>query len=144
MAATLCDLKNIFVRWEFVVDVYPSQARRAISVKLTDAAESYIRNIKTETGMTQVAFVERLLEWYMRLPRTVQREIWDKQGDPEGEILRLRAAEMAAAGQGPLGGSVPDTAEAMKVMLDQMVKNHQAVVEKLAETERARRKRKQM
>lgn len=49
--------------------------------------------------MTQVAFLERLLEWYASLDKSVKREIRDRDGDAAGEMVRQKLAEMAVAGE---------------------------------------------
>lgn len=39
-------------------------ARRVVALALTAGAEQVVTRVKQETGITQVAFLERLLEWY--------------------------------------------------------------------------------
>lgn len=73
--------------------------RIAVTLNLSERAQLIVKNIKEEAGMTQTAFLERLLEWYADQDSSVAREIREKNGDATGEMVRIKLAEMAGAGE---------------------------------------------
>lgn len=99
------------------------KGRRSQQVPLNDEAARVLAEIRDETGMTQVAFLQRILEWYTEQPLSVQREIRDRRGDAGRELARLRLAEMAAAGEADLTTTAvtfDDAARLARKMIDRL------------------------
>ena len=77
-----------------------SQEKRVtVSINVSEKAQAMIKEVRDIAGVTQVAFLERLIEWYSAQAVTVQREIRERGGDAAGELVRLKMAELAAGGK---------------------------------------------
>jgi hypothetical protein len=42
----------------------PAKGRRSVTLSVTSGAEKILSQVRAETGITQVGFLERLLDWY--------------------------------------------------------------------------------
>jgi hypothetical protein len=112
-----------------LVDNSVDNSRIGVRLNLTAAAQKAIDGVKGEFGVVKQEALSRILEFYEALPRSVKKEIFDKAGDPIGELVRLRMAEMAAAGQGidaTAGMSHEDALRTIRMLLDQAERIHGA------------------
>jgi len=82
-----------------VAEAKTKQQYQPIPVKLNERSKAFVDQIKEETGMTQIAFMERLIEWYVAQSPRVQREIRDRNGDSASEFVRAKLGEMAFGGE---------------------------------------------
>lgn len=73
-----------------------AKSRRVVNVAITPRAEQVLARIKQETGITQVGFVERLLEWYAAQDSRIKTMILSPYPEVRRGLAGLVAAEMAA------------------------------------------------
>jgi hypothetical protein len=67
-------------------------------VNLSPRARDVFDNLKRDYGITQQLAVERAVEWLMTLPPAVMQEVFRREGDPTGTLVRLKMAEAVGAG----------------------------------------------
>lgn len=85
--------------------------------------------MKRELGIGKAELVGRLLTFFQGQPRSVQLALLDATADPVGELVRLRMAELSAAGNGidVAGGMTHEQAtRVIRALLDQVDRIHAA------------------
>src|SRR5262245_2357801 len=97
--------------------------RSGIFINLTPEARATIKALKLDTGMTQQAAVERVLQWFAGQPMPVRDAVLRKSGDPGAELIKLKMAELTAAGKnawaaGPV--TLEDALRVIRLMTDRI------------------------
>lgn len=74
-------------------------ADKAVSkqISLSPAARRVIDTVNEKYGVTKVAAAERGLEFLLTLPDAVLQEVFRRDGDPIGTLVRIKMAEQAGA-----------------------------------------------
>ena len=73
-----------------------TKSKRAVSLALTARAEDVLARTKSETGITIVALLERLLEWYAAQDPRIRAMILSPYCEVRQGLARLVLQEMAA------------------------------------------------
>lgn len=73
-----------------------SPRRRVVSLSLTQRGERIVSRSKAETGITQVALLERLLEWYAAQDPRIRTMIVNPYPEVRRGLVRLVLEEMQA------------------------------------------------
>ena len=73
-----------------------------LRINLTPRARAIIKGLKLETGRTQQAVAERILEWFADQPAVVREAILSRTGDVAGAIARAREEAKAREGGQPV------------------------------------------
>jgi hypothetical protein len=80
-----------------VVKALPtSPRRRVVSLSLTQRGERIVSRTKAETGITQVALMARLLEWYAAQDPRIRTMILSPYAEVRRGLARLVLEEMQA------------------------------------------------
>ena len=98
----------------------------SMQIELAPSARRVIDNIKDDTGVSKIQATSRFLEFCATLPREVQLEILHRRGDPLGLLVRLKMAELSAAGSAN-GGPVESVEQALpiiRLLLDRIEQDH--------------------
>jgi hypothetical protein len=74
----------------------PNPFGRVVPVRISTRVESVVIKIKQETGMTQVAFLERLLEWFAAQDPRIRTAILNPHPQVREGLARLVMEEMQA------------------------------------------------
>ena len=114
-----------------MAELYDSQKRRSVNLKLSERAEGFVREVKEHTGVTQLAFIERLIEWFVVQDPKVQMALMHAKGDPAAELVRLRLGEIAGAKAG-------DPAALGSMSVHELLALLAKITELLIESERGR------
>jgi hypothetical protein len=71
------------------------RSRQAVTLNLSPRAVATVSGIRVSTGITQVAFLERLLEWYAAQDPRIKTMILSPYAQVRSGLAKLIAKEMA-------------------------------------------------
>ncbi len=119
-----------------------SDANAPSTVQVNATGVEILTRVKRQLGVGKAELVTRLLMWFDKQPKDVKIALLDSEGDPAAEILRLKLAEMQAAGvANPVAGTTLDGALALaRIAIDrveQLGREYELVARR--ETERLHR-----
>lgn len=100
-----------------------------------------LERMSTSTGVSKTELIGRITVWLESQPREVQSAITHSQGDAASEIVRLKMAEMAAAGTGAgMPTDVQPALELMRQLIDKVEKSYANLEDRVTMDIKARKK----
>jgi hypothetical protein len=110
----------------------PVENRMAITINLTPKARELVAGIKKLTGVAQQNAIERIIEWFVKRDRTLQRAILDADHEAfDAAASSILAKNLRDAASGAKNDSEQDTVE-------KCVKQLRGLADRIEEIERAR------
>lgn len=76
------------------------QDRATLILNVRATTKATIDRMKEDMGVSISEISGRLVDWFVAQPRTVRREILDRDGDAAGELVRLKLMQAAATKDG--------------------------------------------
>lgn len=119
--ARCCVVGNNFLRSSQVAKSDLSDKPVSMQLEVAPQTRRVIEALKTESGVAKNDVVSRVLDWFAAQDEGVRFAILYQRGDAAAELVRIKMAEMAAAGTGDVSGmSLDDAVRAAKVLLDRI------------------------
>lgn len=109
----------------------PSTKLVKVSIDLSPESRQVVEDFKSIYGISKIEAVTRGMKFLTSLPKNVLKEVFDKNGDPIGELVRIRLGEIAAAGdvaRAQAGLSFEDALKISRMMLDRLEQLEEARV----------------
>lgn len=108
----------------------PKTNRVTVTLKLSEAAGRIVETIKDDTGVTNVAAMERLLEWFSGIDRRFRLAILNRDEETRRQLAVDALARMAGVPEGLVSG--PGVRPAADLTPDEAIAALRVLTESLA------------